>query len=186
MTRTSEVDTIRGLALFGICVVNVPFLAQPVASLADTKAGIDFTVQLMSQMLFEGKFFVLFSFIFGWGFAIQMASAERAGVSANARFLRRLLGLLLIGIAHATLVFFGDILVLYALLGLPLLLLRHASPRRLLAIAGVTTAVALVVLFVLALSVGEMTASFPVSDSVGYLGSFADGVRQRIRDWPDA
>lgn len=186
MTRTSEVDTIRGLALFGICVVNVPFLAQPVASLVEPQAGTDFVVRLVLQMLFEGKFFVLFSFIFGWGFAIQMASAERAGVSANLRFLRRLLGLLLIGIAHATLVFFGDILVLYALLGLPLLLLRHASPRQLLAIAGAMMAVAAVVLFALALSFGEMAASFPGSKSVGYLGEFADCVRQRIGDWPDA
>jgi uncharacterized protein len=186
MARTAEVDTIRGLALFGICVVNIPFLAQPVASLAEPQVGTDLAVRMVVQMLFEGKFFVLFSFIFGWGFAVQMASAERAGVSANVRFLRRLLGLLLIGIAHATLVFFGDILVLYALLGLPLLLLRDASPRRLLEIAGAAIAVAAAVLFALALSFSEMASSFPVSGSVGYLGGFTDGVRQRMVDWPDA
>jgi uncharacterized protein len=186
MTRTAEVDTIRGLALLGICVVNVPFLAQPVAALAEPTAGIDHLVRLALQMFFEGKFFVLFSFIFGWGFAIQMASAERAGVSASARFLRRLLGLLLIGIAHATLVFFGDILVLYALLGVPLLLLRHASPRRLLIIAGGAIVIGAIVLFGLALSFGQMAASFPVSAGPGYLGSFVNGMQQRIRDWPDA
>lgn len=186
MTRNAEVDTIRGLALFGICVVNIPFLAQPVATLALPQSGNDHIVRMALQIFFEGKFFVLFSFIFGWGFAIQMASAERAGVSANTRFLRRLLGLLLIGVAHATLVFFGDILVLYVLLGLPLLMLRNVSPRRLLIIASSAVLVAALVLFALALSFGEMAATFPVSVSNGYLGSFADGVAQRLRDWPDA
>jgi uncharacterized protein len=186
MARTAEVDTIRGLALLGICVVNIPFLAQPVAVLAEPTIGIDHLVRITLQIFFEGKFFVLFSFIFGWGFAIQIASAKRAGVSVRARFQRRLLGLLLIGILHATLVFFGDILVLYALLGVPLLLLRDASPRRLLIIAGGAIVVGAIVLFGLALSFGQMAASFPVSAGPGYLGSFVDGVQQRIRDWPDA
>jgi uncharacterized protein len=186
MARTAEVDTIRGLALFGICVVNIPFLAQPVAALAAPQGGIDHVVRMVLQTLFEGKFFILFSFIFGWGFAIQMASAERAGVAVVPRLGRRLLGLLLIGIAHATLVFFGDILILYALLGVPLLLIRNASPRRLLVIAGCAVPVAAALLFALALSFADMAASFPVSEGAGYLGSFPDGVRQRVRDWPDA
>lgn len=186
MARTTEVDVIRGLALFGICVVNIPFLAQPVAAFAVPASGTDAVVRFGIQLLFEGKFFVLFSFIFGWGFAIQMASAERAGASPRTRFLRRLLGLLVIGIAHALLVFFGDILVLYALLGVPLLLLRHASPGGLLIIAGISLLVGTVVLFVLALSFSDMATSFPATTGAGYLGSFTDGVRQRALDWPDA
>jgi uncharacterized protein len=186
MTRTAEVDIIRGLALLGICVVNIPFLAQPVAALLAPTDGIDRMVRFALQMFFEGKFFLLFSFIFGWGFAIQIASAERAGISANIRFLRRLLGLLLIGIAHATLVFFGDILILYAVLGVPLLLLRHATPRRLLIVAACAVLAGAVALFGLAFSLGERAASFPVSDGPGYLGNFGDAVRQRIEDWPDA
>lgn len=183
MTRSDEVDTIRGFALFGICVVNIPVLAQPMASLIVPQTGVDLVAQMALHTLFEGKFFVLFSFVFGWGFVIQMASAERAGVSGTRRFLRRLLGLLLIGVAHATLVFFGDILILYALLGLPLLWLRHAPPRRLLSIAAAAIVVAFAAYFCLALSVNDFAAASSGGDA-GYRGGFIDAVRQRIRDWP--
>jgi uncharacterized protein len=185
MTRTAEVDTIRGLALLGICIVNIPFLAQPVSALTAPQSGVDHVVRLATQMFFEGKFFVLFSFIFGWGFAIQLASAARAGASGTARFGRRLAGLLMIGIAHAVLVFFGDILVLYALLGVPLLLMRDLSPARLMSVAGAAAATAGVVLYVLAVEFSDIVASFPVSEGSGYLGDFGEGIRQRLRDWPD-
>jgi uncharacterized protein len=187
MTRTAEIDTIRGLALFGICVVNVPFLAQPISSFLLPPAGNDLPVRMALQMFFEGKFFVLFSFIFGWGFAIQIKSAERAGHSPHGRLLRRLLGLALIGIAHAVFVFFGDILLLYAWLGLPLLLLHTASPRRLMAIAAAFVVVAFAALFVIAISLGQIPAFMQdPSNTAGYAGTFLDGVRQRIRDWPTA
>jgi uncharacterized protein len=187
MARTPEVDTIRGLALFGICVVNVPFLAQPISDLLAPPAGHDLPVRMAMQMFFEGKFFVLFSFIFGWGFAIQMKSAERAGHSPHERFLRRLLGLALIGITHAVFVFFGDILLLYVLLGLPLLLLRTASPRRLMAISAASVVVAFAAFFVLAISLGQISSLMQDGGhTAGYAGTFLDGARQRIRDWPAA
>ena len=82
MARAGEVDAIRGLALLGICVVNVPFLAQPLDRMLERPVGADLVAQIAVEWLFQGKFFVLFSFLFGWGFAIQMAAAARAGVLA--------------------------------------------------------------------------------------------------------
>jgi uncharacterized protein len=185
MTRSPEIDTIRAVALLGICLVNVPLMAQPVSALLVTPTGVDLVAKMALQTFVEGKFFVLFSFIFGWGFAIQMAAAERAGQSANARFLRRLAGLALIGITHATLVFFGDILVLYALLGLPLLVLRHTSPRRLMVIAMIAVAVGFVALLVLAINLPQIVASAATASSHGgYTGGFMDAMRQRLADWP--
>ncbi|MDP3602079.1 MAG: DUF418 domain-containing protein [Bosea sp. (in: a-proteobacteria)] len=113
-----------------------------------------------------------------------MAAAARAGVSGARRFTLRLLGLLLIGVAHATLVFFGDILVLYALLGLPLLALRGASPRALACVAAAAMVVGFGALSVLAILLAE-PSSLGLSAAVGpgYLGGFADAVRQRLADW---
>ncbi len=184
MARAGEVDAIRGLALLGICVVNVPFLAQPLDRMLERPVGVDLVAQIAVEWLFQGKFFVLFSFLFGWGFAIQMAAAARAGVSGARRFTLRLLGLLLIGVAHATLVFFGDILVLYALLGLPLLALRGASPRALACVAAAAMVVGFGALCVLAILLAE-PSSLGLSAAVGpgYLGGFADAVRQRLADW---
>ncbi len=185
MARATEVDTIRSLALLGICVVNVPFLAQPLDRMLERPIGIDLTAQIAVEWLFQGKFFILFSFLFGWGLAIQMASSQRAGVSGTARFLKRLIGLAVIGVAHAVFVFFGDILVLYAILGIPLLLLWEASPRALISVAGGAVAVGFCALMLLAASFAEPSSlGLGAADGPGYVGSFADSVRQRMVEWP--
>jgi len=187
MARTPEVDTIRGLALLGICIVNVPFMAQPFERLLDRPGGIDLVCQGLVEWLCQGKFFVLFSFLFGWGLAVQLASSDRAGVSGAARFRRRLLGLAVIGVAHAVFVFFGDILVLYAILGLPLLSLRQVSPRALVKVAGGTLAVGVCALVLLAIGLPEPASLAPdVASGQGYRGSLPDSVAQRLADWPIA
>jgi uncharacterized protein len=76
----------------------------------------------------QGKFFTLFSLLFGAGFAVMAQRAEVAGRDFTPFYLRRSAGLLLIGLCHALLVWSGDILVMYALVSLPLLACREA-PR---------------------------------------------------------
>lgn len=179
--RRHEVDTLRGAALFGICIVNVPFLAgldilTPATVPADKLA--DFAIAL----LFQGKFFVLFSFLFGWGFAIQLASAERANRDFRKPYLRRMLGLFLFGVLHALFVFIGDILVLYSILGLALLPMRRLSPARLLRIAVGLLALAFFALAALGVILSE--PYLPTEYETGYLGSFADAFVQRWYEWP--
>lgn len=183
--RKSEVDMIRGLALFGICVVNVPFLGLPLeAALLPPETPSGFAVAFLVALLFQGKFFVLFSFLFGWGFSIQIASAERTGTAFGRRYFRRLLGLFIIGIAHALLVFVGDILVLYALLGIALYPLRNLPPRRLMWIAACFVAMSVLTLAILAIVIGEGSAQVDLAPSP--LGSFMDVVRLRAQTWPFA
>lgn len=95
-------------------------------------APLDRAVRWLLALLFETKFYLLFSFLFGYSFTLQMDSAERAGRAFVPRMQRRLLGLLLLGLAHAVLLYLGDILSTYALLGLVLLALRGADDGRLL------------------------------------------------------
>ncbi|MDP5362516.1 MAG: hypothetical protein NWP79_10280, partial [Paracoccaceae bacterium] len=118
MTRSSSVDVLRGFALLGIGIVNLPYLALPMAAALSLPDGTaDVVAKGIVSLLCEGKFFVLFSFLFGWGFGVQLASAARAGRPAAPQYRARLIALALFGIGHAILVFHGDILLAYAVLG---------------------------------------------------------------------
>ena len=188
-TRREEADVLRGVALFGMCVVNLPLLAG-IDPFATPSGPLDRLATATVALLFQGKFFVLFSFLFGWGFAVQRASAERAGRAFGPAYARRLAGLLAIGVVHALLVFSGDILVLYALLGAALWALRDAHPRRLLGVALVCcglAALALATLGLLADAVPLVAGpSGGSGDTGGHVGSFADAARRRLAEWPYA
>ncbi|MGW4284007.1 DUF418 domain-containing protein, partial [Nocardia sp. NPDC004750] len=80
------------------------------------------------EALFAGRFFLLFALLFGYSFTLQIAAAERAGVSVNARLLRRCLALLVVGLLDVLLLWVGDVLALYALAGLVLIALRGVRP----------------------------------------------------------
>ncbi|MTJ82284.1 MAG: DUF418 domain-containing protein [Telmatospirillum sp.] len=137
--REAFVDALRGFALLGILVVNIIAFASPYysAGLPDPSTGKVLGRLAMATVswLFETKFYLLFSFLFGYSFTLQMRSAERAGASFRPRILRRLAGLFLFGLGHGVLLFHGDILTTYAVLGLVLLMLRRTDPRRLVRIA---------------------------------------------------
>lgn len=182
--RAQEVDLLRSFALVGICIANLPYLAMPLDALAvPPEDGADLAAVFLSAALVHGKFFVLFSFLFGWGFGVQLQSAGRRGVAPRPIYLRRLAGLLLIGIAHAALVFFGDILILYAILGLVLWSLRDASMRTLLAVAAGCVALAALGYAALGALLSMPEAVLPPAGPSGYLGGPADAVAQRLRDW---
>ena len=132
--RLAQVDALRGFALFGILVVNIGVFASPFygAGVPDPvfSRPVDLAVRWLIAWLFETKFYLLFSFLFGYSFTLQMAAAERSQAAFAPRFLRRLGGLALLGAGHAVLFYQGDILVTYALLGLALLLCRRMDPAR--------------------------------------------------------
>lgn len=134
--RLSVIDCLRGFAIFGILLVNLMFFATPVYSevlLTEPWANpLDRAADWFIAFFAEGKFFTLFSFLFGLGLAIQMERAETRGVRVVPLYVRRLAVLLLFGLAHVTLFWWGDILTYYALLGFPLLLFRNRRPRQLL------------------------------------------------------
>jgi len=85
--RTREVDVIRLAALIGIGIVNVPFMAMPMAEvLLPTSDSEAQWAVFLEEALLQMKFFLLFSFIFGWGMAVQGRSALRAGASFRHRY----------------------------------------------------------------------------------------------------
>ncbi|WP_176955199.1 DUF418 domain-containing protein [Sinosporangium album] len=126
--RVHEVDTIRGFALGGILLANIGFFGDP-RLLATIGMGATGPVNFVVQTLVLSKFYIIFSFLFGYSFTLQMSSAEKAGAGIVARTLRRSLGLFVIGALHGLLLWPGDILTLYAVLGLVLLALRRIKPK---------------------------------------------------------
>ena len=132
--RILALDVMRGFALFGVLLAYALWnLGGPPE---ESYSRIDIALDAVLSALVNTKAYTLFAFLFGLGFSIQMRRAEARGVSIVPVYLRRLLGLLLIGLAHALLLRNGDILVPYALMGFFLLVFRRASNKTLL-IAGI-------------------------------------------------
>jgi uncharacterized protein len=137
--RVQLIDVLRGFALLGILVVNMQWHKSALGGVGlppRYDGAVDQAAGWLISLAFESKFFVLFSFLFGYGLAVQMARAAAHGAPLVPRYLRRLAVLLLLGLGHALLLFTGDILVAYALLGLIPLAGRMAPDRALLGWAG--------------------------------------------------
>jgi uncharacterized protein len=180
--RDRAVDALRGFALFGIILVNVPFFAYPIYEGPAITNPTDQVAYSALSALAIGKFFLIFSFLFGFGFATSIAADARAGRASGPRFARRLLGLLAFGLIHAVFFFVGDILMLYAALGVLLWLTRNLGPRTLI---GLSIAAYIVAAFAQAAALtavqidqGETLARA----NVAYLGSFLDAVRFRLNE----
>jgi uncharacterized protein len=134
--RIVTLDILRGFALLGILVVNMASFAggtgQEPTPLPDRVAGYIISV------FFDGKFNSLFSLLFAIGFTLQIDRLEqRSGSDWRWIHVRRLCVLFAIGIAHAILVWNGDILHYYALLGFVLMALRNVSDRTIIMLAAV-------------------------------------------------
>lgn len=129
--RLIAVDAVRGLALFGVLLVNLLWHADiviPGRVLARLPTSeIDAWLDPVLRWLWEGKAQALFSLLFGFGFALMSQRLEQAGAPAGRVYARRLLVLLALGFAHLSFVWYGDILHNYALAGLALMLFRRAS-----------------------------------------------------------
>jgi uncharacterized protein len=140
--RLPVVDALRGFALFGVLLANVLYWsawgmiteAQRVAL-----AGADMAQWQwrLHHLLVDGKFYTLFSLLFGAGFALMLERLTRRGHDGLRIYRRRVLVLLGFGIIHCYLVWDGDILLLYALLGLVLPLFHRMRDRSLLLAAFV-------------------------------------------------
>lgn len=130
-------DALRGFALLGICLANFPefslysFLNSDAAASMPT-AHADTVVNYLLYIFVDGKFYTIFSLLFGIGFSIILYNNLRRGANGLRIFYRRMLILLLIGFAHLMLIWSGDILMLYALVGMILPLFLKSKDKTIL------------------------------------------------------
>ena len=121
--RVQELDVLRGIALFGILIVNImDYATEPVS-------GADRAATTLITVLADGTFYPLFSLLFGVGFAVFLERAVSHGKNGLLLYVRRLVALLVIAVLQIILLEDRNILVRYAFLGLPLLLFCRASAR---------------------------------------------------------
>ncbi len=133
--RIDMLDAIRGFALFGILLMNLEAFNGPIlvamSGIDPTLHGANRIADAVIYIFVQGKFWTLFSLLFGIGFAIMFDSAQRNAGDFKRIYKRRLWALLAIGGAHGILIWEGDILFTYALAGFVLLwrLKTDAPPR---------------------------------------------------------
>lgn len=176
-TRIRSVDAVRGFALFGVLLVNMYNFGAYSTEWTGMVDRIAFTAM---HSVFETKSWRLFSFLFGFGFALQMLKAETQAAGSLWFYFRRLVILFVIGMAHA-LFYDGDFLMQYAALGLILVAFRKVRKRALLALALVLLAAFPVGNMIVSLSDDEPFAQSEETQSLAerreghpYLGSLAD------------
>jgi uncharacterized protein len=135
--RIPALDVVRGFAIVGLLFANMPFYSAPTyhTGLMGSTNSLAGLVVVAIQFFFQGKLYALFSFLFGVGIAIQLARRD-AGRMSLGMIVRRLIVLALIGVLHVTLLWYGDVLVYYAVIGLLLLPLWRWPSKVLLAMAA--------------------------------------------------
>lgn len=132
--RLDLVDALRGFAIFGILMVNMPGMFTPGVELIMMPNLGNGTADVLAHgfiyFFFLGKFFVLFSLLFGFGFYMFLHKDGKPVPQVVKTFRKRLFWLLMFGVLHVTFLWEGDILIFYALFGFLLLLFRKSSDRK--------------------------------------------------------
>lgn len=145
--RIQVLDVLRGIAIGGILIGNMQWFSgygMMPPQLTAAAASYDQITTYLVHVLVEGKFYSIFSFLFGIGFAMQMAKAAERGDTRAGHFRRRLFWLLVIGVLHAVFLWAGDILSVYAVVGFVLILFRNRTDMTLLRWAAMLLAVPVV------------------------------------------
>jgi len=155
--RIAAIDAVRGLAILGIFLVNIRFFSMTFGSYAEMAPPegstiLDWGAFLFTRIFAESKFYPLFSMLFGMGLMMQWQRAAAAGRRFVGTYLRRLFVLFLLGASHAFLLWYGDILLLYSLVGAGMVGVLSITRN-----ARVLIGVAAVLIAVVALSTAGLT-----------------------------
>ncbi|MCI0402061.1 MAG: hypothetical protein L0212_00875, partial [Acidobacteria bacterium] len=137
--RIGALDTLRGYALLGILVMNIMSFSMIFSAYFNPTnwgdlTGLNYWVWFLSHVLFDQKFMTLFSMLFGAGVVLFTERAEAKGESPRRLHYRRMLWLILFGLLHGFLIWYGDILYVYGMCGLLVYLFRRCQPRTLIVV----------------------------------------------------
>jgi uncharacterized protein len=154
--RIVSLDLLRGIAVLGILWMNIQSFSAPLASYANPTAygdysGANFYAWVIANVFAELKFMTLFSILFGAGIVIFYNRASEKGVDAQALNTRRMQWLLVFGLIHGYLIWYGDILFIYAICGLIAVKFVTASTKRLLVSASLMLMVPVLLTYLLLL-----------------------------------
>ncbi len=139
--RIATLDIVRGVAVMGILAMNIVAFAMPVGAYMNPMAygsetSIDLAAYAFNFVLIDGKMRGLFSFLFGASMLLVIEKSEAKGQNSASVHYRRMIVLLLFGAIHFYLIWFGDILFGYALIGMVAWFFRKMPARKLIALGG--------------------------------------------------
>ena len=194
-TRYESLDAIRGVAVMGILAMNIVAFADPFSAYSNPVAGgpvsnLDVGTWFFNFILIDSKMRGLFSMLFGASTLLVIQSAAAAGRSAAGTHYSRMFWLAIFGLIHFYLIWFGDILFLYAMCGLLLFAFRNLSVKALIiwAVAFFVVGMAILTLgwmsFVLA-EVGKLPpeATAQIRDELANMGPNATGYAKEVADY---
>ncbi len=138
--RFEALDTLRGVAVLGILIMNIYAFAMPFSAymnplLMGGTEWYNLGTWFATHVLADQKFMTIFSMMFGAGAVLMWERAEARGAKFGRIYYRRMFWLLVIGLLHAYFVWFGDILVFYAVIGMLVYPARKWRPRTLIVLA---------------------------------------------------
>jgi uncharacterized membrane protein YeiB len=129
--RIQALDVVRGFALIGIFLMNIEFFNRPISDidqgLPAGLTGADWWAGWLIYKFVQGKFWTMFSLLFGMGFAVMLSRAERAERNFIRPYLRRIAALAVFGVLHHVFIWGGDILFSYAVAAIGLLILLFGN-----------------------------------------------------------
>ena len=139
--RIIGLDILRGIAVLGIFWMNIQSFAAPFSSYSNPMSfgdlnGANFWAWALAHMFAELKFMTIFSILFGVGLVIFYQRAEAKGLNAFELNMQRMLWLMVFGVIHAYVIWFGDILFLYAVCGLVVVKCINLSTKKLLILSS--------------------------------------------------
>lgn len=191
--RVKAIDLMRGFSLFGILIINMLAFHSPLSYIDPYKwfdGNVDEGMYLFIDIFIQASFYPLFAMLFGYGLAMQFMRAEAKQRPFMPVAVKRLAILLLFGIIHAFLIWYGDILITYAIMGFLLIGMIRLPSSWLMGFAAIIYAVP----HLLLLGVMFIAAAADPNTYVGYMeiessiqsyqsGSFAEIFSQRLADW---
>ena len=187
--RLVSMDTLRGVAVLGILVMNVYAFAMPLAAyynpliMGGTDA-LNMGTWFFTHLFFDQKFMSIFSMLYGAGVVMMMNRAGEQGVPFTPVFYRRSAWLIVLGLLHGYFIWFGDILFHYALMGMIVFLFRKASPRVLITIACVLLPVTLLINYGSSFYLEDLQADVAAIEELQAQGAALDDEQQeKLDEW---
>lgn len=161
--RIGSLDVLRGVAILGILFINIYGFAMPLVAMPDPLSmggtdALNMGVWFFNHVLFDQKFMSIFAMLFGAGIVLMTGRAEEKGAKFGRIFYRRQFWLLLIGALHGFFIWVGDILFVYAAIGMVAYLFRRKTPRTLIIVACCLLPITALIITGSGLQIGKMQA----------------------------
>lgn len=181
--REIFMDVLRGFAILGIFIANLQYFSYYNSRITEgifLYPAIDKKISFLHGMFVEGKFYSIFSLLFGWGIALQMSRSKLDDKLITKFIRRRLCFMMLLGGIHLIFIWTGDIVCFYSMVGFILLAMRKMSNKKLLTI-GITLILSPILLYFLKMNFLWLNAPAKLLvDSADYLQHHFAGIKEGV------